>query len=223
MPPTAVLYVFTLGVAAGLTLVIMGAYGRLSPRWLQVLLLASGALLAARYIGLTFLFVAPHEIPTQLLGIVWRSAPISFLLSSAVAVDQLLRHPAMTPKKLVRWMSPFLFAFALISLLAPTVLAGDPRVGWALCLPSLWGVALVAVQGVVAVVILGLGIFLARKIPSKPIIEALLLIGMAQAMWTCAIAGTGLRCTTAPPAPLTGDLLLLVALWYAFDRADPAH
>ncbi|HAM40971.1 MAG: hypothetical protein A3I71_00445 [Omnitrophica WOR_2 bacterium RIFCSPLOWO2_02_FULL_63_16] len=89
------------------------AYRRVSPRWLRALLVVSGLLLLSRYIALASF--TPEESWVRW----WRFVRgVGLTLPGIFAVDQLVRHPAITPKTLLRWYSPWAIAYG-VALLTP--------------------------------------------------------------------------------------------------------
>lgn len=138
MGPLARPYLFLLGLAAGLTILTATAYRRTSPAWLRGMLLACAALMLGRYVAL-----AAHTSPDaaerfEVLRRFWFASVIGLTLPSVFAVDQLVKHPAMTPMRLLRWCAPFLAASAAILLLAPLRLMPDSVGAWAVHLEAPW-------------------------------------------------------------------------------------
>ena len=118
MPPEGALYLFLLGLASGVTLLTISAYRRVSPGWLKWMLVACGALVISRYA--TMALFASAETPEHVWRVrhCWFASYLGLTLPSVFAIDQLLRHPAMTPKKLLGWFSPFLLAYGALILAA---------------------------------------------------------------------------------------------------------
>ena len=111
--PSAASELFFAGLAAGLTILAMTAFISVSPRWLRWLLLACGMATISRYLATAAFAVNAHPSGEALWSRCWLAASIGLTFPCAVALDQLVRHPAMSPKKLVRWYAPFFLAFAL--------------------------------------------------------------------------------------------------------------
>ena len=84
-----------------------------------------------------------------------------------VAFDQLVRHPAMTPQKLLRWYAPFFLAFAV------GVAANWPRL-------------LVITHFLFTVGLVVIGALLIRKLPSRSV---RLSIGILMAAFTFLVFG----------------------------------
>ena len=112
------LYIFLLGVSSGIAVLPLTAYCRVSPRWLKWLLVGSGMLMISRY--LTMMLLTNAEAPHRFwwLRHCWFASSIGLTLPSLFALDQLLRHPAISPKKLLWWLSPFLLANSAVMLFA---------------------------------------------------------------------------------------------------------
>ena len=116
-------HAFVLGIACGLALLVITAFRPLSPAWLKLLLIACGLTLMARYLLIAF---PREEIPARVLDGLRLTG---LWLPYAFGLDQLIRHPAMTPKKLLRWclpvlLLPFLLPVAWVECAAGLALAG---------------------------------------------------------------------------------------------------
>lgn len=147
---------FLLGLASGLAILALTAYRRISPPWLRWLLIASGLLLASRYATLAHFTADEHWLRW------WRFVKgISLTLPGVFAVDQLVRHPAMTPKKLLRWYAPLFIAYG-VTTLTP----------W-------WRETAVILTGVFTLVFLWICGLVIRKLPDRRI--RLALIGLCLA------------------------------------------
>ncbi|MBI4354692.1 MAG: hypothetical protein HY595_05580 [Candidatus Omnitrophica bacterium] len=102
--------VFLLGLASGLTILTITAYRRLSPRWLRWLLIVMALLLLSGYATLAHVTVDESWLRW------WRLIrSVGLTLPGVFAVDQLIRHPAVTPKKVLRWYSPWFIAYGIMS------------------------------------------------------------------------------------------------------------
>ena len=112
MPSSDAAYLFLLGLAGGLSLLTLSSYRRVSPRWLKWLLIASALFVFSRYVAIAMFAAAASPERLRLLRhIGWFATVLGLILPSVFAIDQLLRHPAMTPKKLLVRFLPFLAAF----------------------------------------------------------------------------------------------------------------
>lgn len=189
---------FILGFAGGVALLTLLAYRRVSPPWLRWLLIATGALMIARYVTMARL---PDDEALQPMGALrwlWVAGAVGLTLPSVFAVDQMVRHPAMTPKKLLRWYAPLLVLYGA-SLLAP----GRPWMA-----PAVTGLFVLALLWVCGL--------LARQLPDGRIRRALLGLSLA----SCVFAGAGLVVAFGHgrlPLLLATEMLTLLALWYAYD------
>lgn len=206
MTPVLGWYLFCLGLALGVTLLAMSAYLALSPPWLRWLLLASGALVASRYVVMAVLSVDPAPQAAWGLRWCWYGTSIGLPFASAVALDALVRHPAMSPKKLLRWFSPFLAGYVLAIFLGHLTVAADPLLGASLKLTGLGVWLLASVHAVFVAGFVWLGCQLFRKIPSKPIRLALAALMLAQGYWY-------LR------PYLFSEMAALLAVWFALQTA----
>ena len=160
MPSPAGAHLFSLGPAAGLSLLTLTSYRRVSPAWLKRVLLAGALCLFGRYAVLAMFAAAASPESLRILRVTgWFITLLALILPSIFAVDQLLRHPAMTPKKLLIRCLPF---FAAASTAAPFP-------WWCRILHAAFALAFVA-----------LCIALIRKIPSRPFQLALLVLAAGQ-------------------------------------------
>ena len=105
---------FLSGLAGGLSLLTLTSYRRVSPAWLRWLLIASALVMFSRYVA-TAAFATPAspERLRILRHVGWFTTLYGLIVPSVFAVDQLLRHPAMTPKKLLARFLPFLAAASI--------------------------------------------------------------------------------------------------------------
>lgn len=212
------LYLFLLGLASGVVLLAMSAYRRVSPRWLKWALMASGLLVISRYVTLA-LFTNP-DAPNRLWALrhCWFGSAIGLSFPSVFAIDQLLRHPAMTPKKLLGWVAPFLVAFGAIILFGTLTPAPDPLLGWTLHLTTPWRVFASVIQETFVMGFIGIGVLLMRKIPSRSIQLALLGLIVGQAYLgldglLLALGGWYVR------PFLYSEMVMGLALWHAYETA----
>ncbi len=150
-------YLFLLGLAGGLSLLTLTSYRRVSPTWLRWLLIASALSMFSRYVAMAAFTTTISPKHLRLVG--WFVTLPGFILSSVFAIDQLLRHPAMTPKKLLARLPPFFAA-------------------WFTAAPFPWWSRIL--HGIVAVAFAAICMVLIRKIPSRPIRLALLGLAVGQ-------------------------------------------
>ena len=167
MPSTAGASVFLPGLAAGLSLLALTSYRRVSPAWLKWLLIASALFVFGRYVaeGAFTTTTSLEDLRLLLIGS-WFATVLGLILPSVFAIDQLLRHPAMTPKKLLVRFLPFLAALSAAT-------------------PFPWLCRIL--HGIFAFAFVVICALLMRKIPSRPIRFALL--GLAAGQGALALDG----------------------------------
>ena len=217
MVTAAGIYVFLLGLASGTALLTMSAFRRVSPRWLKWLLLFTGVLMIGRYVTLALYTTidAPQRFPSWLKHC-WLFSSVGLTLPGVMAIDQLLRHPGMSPKKLLTWFSPFLAAYTAVILFGPLTPVPDRVVGWTLTLAPEWTGALLVVQAAFVVGFVGICVMLVRKIPSPPIRSAL--VGLALAYIYLGADGVLVALGRWYFRPfLLSEVFAMLALWRAYD------
>ena len=209
---------FILGLAAGIALLSVTAYRRISPRWLQWLLTATGLLMTGRYLTLALLASLgnPRHF-VSLLRFFWLSNMLGLTLPGVMALDQLLRHPAMSPKKLLIRFSPFLVIYGIFFLFAPVKTVLDPAAGWAFQLAQPWQLALGITQALFFAGFIIISLMLMRKIPSTPI--RLALFGLVIGYSYLGIAGLLTASSSLHPF-LFSEMILLLAFWNAYETSS---
>ena len=218
MPSAAGVYLFLLGMATGLALLTTTSYLGVSPPWLRWMLMASGLFVMSRYVTMA-LFTA-DEAPRYFLSLrpCWFATSVGLTLPSVCALDQLVRHPAMTPKKLLVWFSPFLIVYGVVLVFADATPVPDRVVGWMLQLGIGWRILLALVQGVFVLGFIGASLLLMRKIPSQPI--RLALIGLVLGQGYLGLDGVLLALGRWYFKPfLYSEMLMLLALWHAYETS----
>jgi hypothetical protein len=185
--------IFCVGFACGIALLAITAYRHVSPVWLRVLLMATGLLMMGRYAVLA-------EFAGALSGrqwfLWWSCGYIAMAFAAVFAVDQLLRHPAMTPRKLMLGFLPFLLAYMGFILLDHDLLVK-------------------VAQGFFSVLFVGGCGFFIRKIPVLPIRIALGLLALAFGLLgMSALMPGGMGWSFEVP-----EIFTLFCLWYAFETA----
>lgn len=218
MPSAAGAYLFLLGLACGVALLTLTSYRRVSPPWLRWLLFASGVFVMSRYV--TMALFTSTEAPRHFLGLraCWFGTAVGLTFPTVVAVDQLVRHPAMTPKKLLLWFSPFLIVYGLVLLFADVTVSPDRMIGWTLHLGSGWQTLLSVTQGIFGLGFIGASLMLMRKIPSRPI--RLALFGMALGYGYLGLDGLLVALGRWYFRPfLYSEMLTLLALWHAYETS----
>lgn len=217
MPSLTSPYLFLLGLASGLTILTITSYRHVSPRWLKWLLIATGVFVISRYVTMA-LFTLPNA-PEHFrwLRHCWYATSVGLTLPSIMAIDQLLRHPAWSPKKLLVWFSPFLAADAAVILFASPLIPEHVE-PWSPVLGRGWGWLLSIVQSVFVVGFISLCVLLMRKIPSRPIRMALLALTVGQAY--LGVDGLLLAMGKWYFRPfLYSEMLTLLAIWYAYETS----
>lgn len=211
-------YLFWLGLAVGLTLLVMTSYRTISPRWLMWALLGSGALLISRYLSMALFATGGQPGMAGLLQRLWFGSAIGLTFPGMVALDQLVRHPAMTPKKLLRAYAPFLAVYVPAILLGSTQMTANPVIGLRPRLEGWAALALSVAQTLFVSLVVWLGAKLAKKLPSKHIRVALW--ALMAAYLSLALDGLLLACGIWYRWPfLYSEILTLIALWWAFETA----
>ena len=221
MTPLAGLYLFLLGLASGFALLAISAYRHVSPGWVRWLLIVSGLLVIGRYDAMAAFATAADPQHVWALRHLWFATSLALPLASALAVDQLIRHPAMTPHKLLVWLAPFLASYGAVMLFGEMVSGPDRVVGWTVHLAPGWQRLLGMTHAVFVLVFLtGCGL-LVRKLPSGPIRIALLGLMLSQA----ALAFDGLLSAFGGwyfRPYLYSEMFTLLALWYAYETSASA-
>ena len=218
MTPLAGLYLFLLGLASGVALLTLTAYRRVSPAWVKGLLIVSGSFVITRYVTMALFATADSPQRVWALRHCWFATSLGLPLSSVFAVDQLIRHPAMSPKKLLGWCAPFLIAYGVVIVFATATPVPDRVVGWAVRLTPGWHLVLSAVHLVFILAFLGVCAMLIRKVPSRSIRIALL--GLALGQSALALDGMLLSIGAWYFRPyLYSEILTLFALWHAYETA----
>lgn len=209
-------YLFLLGLASGVAILTATAYRRVSPVWLRWLLIASGCFMMSRYFTMA-LFTAP-DAPQRFWALrhCWFASLIGLSLPSVFAIDQLVKHPAISPKKLLVWLSPFLLVWAAIILFGHSIPRPDPSLGWTLSLSTGWRWVASSVQTVFMIGIIGICVMLMLKLPSRPIRMALL--GLVLGYGYLGVDGLLLALGASYFRPfLYSEMVTLLAIWHAYE------
>jgi len=218
MPPALGAYLFLLGLASGVALLTTTGYRRVCPVWLRWLLLGNGLFVMSRYVTMALFAIA--RTPTQfwLLRHCWFASAVGLTLPSVFAVDQLLRHPAMTPKKLLVWFSPFLIVYIAVLVFGKMTAAPDRVAGWALHLGVGWQAVLSLAQSLFIIGFVAACAFLMRKVPSLPI--RLALLGLVAGHVYLGLDGLILALGRWYVRPFVySEMLTLLALWHAYETS----
>ena len=196
---------FLLGLACGFACLPLTAYARTSPLWVRWLLISSGAFTALRYAALARA-VLGGPVPQLDLGRLWVGSMIGLNLPSVFAVDALIRHPAMTPKKLLLRFSPFLAADAVL------LAVGHDG--------NLWRMLAITVQAVFAAGFAGLCLLLIQQIPVPAIRIALWILAASHvSLGVVGVLPVVQRWSVEEPF-LVPEMLTLLAIWFTFQTAE---
>jgi len=226
MTPLLGWYLFLLGLATGCVLLTLTVYGKVSPRWLRYLLVGLSLFVASRYV--TMAYFAISDIPQQwrthvpphwqVLRTCWYATALGLTTPAVLVIDQLLRHPALSPKKILQWFSPFLLAYVAIILCGRYQLVQDPVVGWVMRLSG-WALAvLVVVQAAFVIGFVAICGFLLRQLRSRSVRAAL--VGLMAAFLYLGLDGVLLVLGRTYFRPfLFSEMLALLALAHAYDVA----
>ena len=210
-------YLFFLGLAAGATVLAMTAYWAVSPRWLRWWLLASGLFVISRYVTMTLFATSPDPQPVWGPRRCWFATTLGLTFPSAVALDQLVRHPAMSPTKLMRWLSPFFVGYAIVLLFGQMELAPNAIVGMQPHLVG-WGRGLLAgTEGFFVIGFLWVGAQVLNKLSSRRIRVALL--GLMIAQGYLGLDGLLVALGLGHHPFLCSEIFALMAIWCALETA----
>lgn len=221
MPPLTGCYLFALGFSSGVALLTMSAFRRITPRWLKWGLLASGALIISRYAAMAMFATAVQPQAVWGWRFCWFATSLAIPVQTAFALDQLVRHPAMTPKRVLLWLSPWLATYLAVILFGRVVAAPDRIAGWSLHLTPGWQRLLAGAHGAFVLAVLAFAWRLVPRLPSTAV--RLALLGLAAAQVALAADGVlvGLGHWYVRPY-LWSELLALGAVWHAFETAARA-
>ena len=164
--------IFCLRLSTGASALLFSEYLALSPRWFRGVIAAAGLGVLLRYWLLVWTAITPVPLTAWMIDGIDLWAAIGLTLPCAAALDQLVRHPAMTPKKLLRAYAPIAVAWM------PAVVLGP--------------LASAVVQSAFALLIVWVGARLIRKLPVRKI--RLSVAGLALAQLLLAgqrLAGSG--------------------------------
>jgi len=218
MSPLAGPYLFLLGLASGLSILAISAYRRVSPKWLRWALIATGCFMISRYITMA-LFTEP-DAPQRYWAMrrCWFASSVSLTFAGVFAVDQLVKHPAMTPKKLLQWFSPFAAIYASIILFGSFKPVPDSVAGWMPVLSSGWRVLVAVTQSVFVLGFVGLSAMFLPKLPDARLKQALAFLAAAFAY--LGLDGVLVSFGLGYFRPfLFSEMLTLLALWNAYETS----
>lgn len=210
------LYCFLLGLSAGVALLATTSYRRVSPTWLKWSLLASGTLLMAHYLTLA-LFTSPTP-PQHLwaLRFLWHLMPITLLFPAVMAIDQVLRHPAMSPTTLLKWLAPFLVADILMIVLAQSTVIPHPITSWMLSMDRGFVILSTLLHEAILVTVISVCLLVIRKPLPHLMRQALGVLALGCTVLGLALTLVAARAWDRIPL-LISELLMLLALWHAYE------
>ena len=209
-------YCFLLGLSTGATILTITSYRRVSPAWLKWLLMGSGMLLITHYLTLALLTTPAPLHDTWPLRFVWHTMSMTLLFPGVMAIDQLLRHPAMSPKTLLTWLAPVLTADAVIGSLARLTVTPNPAGGWISSLDSGSMLLGTLLHEAVLVTAIAACLLLIRKPLPRLMRQALAGLAGGFAVFGIMLALFAARQWLQIPL-LLSEVLLLLALWYAYE------
>jgi len=222
--PSAGGYLFLLGLACGVALLTITSYRRVSPWWLRWLLFACGVFVISLYAALAVSLATRTPTQSLLFAEIFTSCwffagYLALALPSIFAIDQLLRHPSMTPKKLLGWLSPFLAVYILVLLFRNVTPPSPVGTGNSVAPVVVgWYRSLLLIHSFFVISFVSASVFFMRKVPSPPIRLALLGLVVGQSY----LGVDGLRFVFGPDdlQPfLYSHLVMLLALWHAYETS----
>ncbi|MBI4355611.1 MAG: hypothetical protein HY597_04085 [Candidatus Omnitrophica bacterium] len=214
-------YLFFLGLAAGCVVVTLTRYEQVSPRWLRGVLMGLGGLLLARCALMAGLALSDDPQPWWVWHRLWFVTAMGLTLPAVLVIDQLLRHPALSPKKILRWCSPVLAACLIIVLCGRTQRHGDPLIGWVPQLTGFWRVGWAVGQTLFVLGFTTICVLVMRLMRSRSVRAALLALLLA----FLPVGVQGLLVLLGRPWPPSAilnpfvEIGILCALGHAYDVA----
>lgn len=198
------LLIYLTGIASGTVLLAMSAYRHASPVWLKWLLWITGLFLILRY-TLTVLFLESGSLHFfQLQSYRWAVATACLCVPALFVIDQMLRHPAMSPEKFARIALPAILIQALC------VLFGDQFafLGW-------------VSFGVFQLFALALVVFCIRLWPQIPntLLKRALSILIAALAFLAGESIMSLMGSTLSASGVLAEILMLAALWHTYETS----
>ncbi len=199
-----VFLLYLTGFASGTVLLALSGYRQASPSWLKWLLWATGAFLLTRYFMTILALQSFPEVFFQIHHYRWAVATTCLGIPGLFVIDQMLRHPAMSPEKFARIALPVIVLQALCVVLSDFV----PWIMW-----LSFGIYQLTALGLV-----GFCLRLMFQVPNALMKRALaaLIFGFG------CLAVEGLISLQGNPfaAPgLLSEIITLIALWYAYEAS----
>lgn len=215
-------YLFCAGLAAGVAILALTGYAALSPRWMKWAVIAAGLFTLSRYVAMAACALVPNAASSWVVQRCWLGASVGLTLPTVVALDQLVRHPAMSPKKLLQRVAPFLAGYAIVLAFGAFDAQPDPLLG---ARPHLVGWAAILLAIIHACFVLGflaLSFLIIRKLPVRRIQAAIAGLMLAQLSLGADGALEHLRLWSFRPL-LFPELLALLAIWWALRTAESSN
>ena len=212
-------YLFVLGLATGMVILDMTVYRKLSPRWLRWLLLALAAFTGSRY--LTMALFAHTASPQRwwFLRHCWMASSIGLTVPSVLVLDQLLRHPSWSAKKVLQYFSPFIAVYLAVIIFGRFSPSNDPSLGSLQpVLTGAWPAVIAYVQGVFVLGFAALCVLILTQVRSRRVRGAVL--GLLCAHLYLGLDGVLLALGHVYFRPfLFSEIIALAAIGHAFDTA----
>lgn len=221
MPWSNTAYLFLLGFASGLCVLVITSFRRISPTWLKLVLTAVILLTGSRYVVMA-LYTNPATLHRfWFLHPLWFGSLIGLTLPSIFAIDQLLRHPAITPMKLMKGYFPFLIAYIAIMVFGRGAPISDPTGSWIVQLDSVWQWVLISTQIIFVICFISACFLLINKIPNRIIRTALLILALGQLYLAFDSLLLFLGGWYFKPF-LFSEIFMLLAIWWTYETAATA-
>ena len=151
---------------------------------------------------------------------VWCVHLVALTWPAVVAADQLIRHPAVTPRALVRWYVPMAMAGLGVIVLGQIGLVPESGVGMRLALLGAWARAAGLLLGSFSIILIVVGGMVWRRLLPGPVKTSLSALLAAYAL--VGLEGV-VQLVRPSPAPwLWPEMIAFLALWNAFQTAQRA-
>lgn len=206
--------VFLLGLSTGVSALWFSEYLLLSPGWFRWVLVVSGIGVMSRYLLLFLTMISWVPWPGGVIRLIEVWAAIGLTLPCAVALDQLVRHPAMTPKKLLLRYAPMAAAFAPLLILGHASRWPDPVLGAIVGLSGSDAKALAILHGAFALITVWIVALLIRKLPGLPLRRAFTALAATQVLLTAQRLAGSLTWLDVRLV-LAAEAAVLAAIWAA--------
>ena len=210
---------FLLGLAAGMVILDMTVYWKLSPRWLRRLLLALAAFTGSRYLTMALFAHTTNPQRWWFLRHCWMASSIGLTVPSVLVLDQLLRHPSWSAKKVLQYFSPFIAVYLAVIIFGRFSPSTDPSLGSLQpALTGAWPGVIAVVQSVFVLGFVTLCALILTQVRSRRVRTAV--IGLLVAHLYLGVDGVMLATGHAYFRPfLFSEIVALAAIGHAFDVA----